>query len=536
VKKQAEGTQQPSVFPLLQPDNPGLRTSPALVMLIIHPPLTKPCEPPAALAYLCAMLRAHNHPCTVVDINIEGMDFLFETAAPVNDTWSRRAFKAKEKNLQSLCSSEIYTNIDRYKRAVSDLNRILENAGKKFNLQLSFGNYIDRQRSPLKSSDLLDAAKKPESNIFAPYFRKRISELIDLHHPTTIGISLNYLSQALCSFSMIGFIKSQFPKIMIVLGGGLITTWLSNPSWQNPFPDLIDNYICGKGEEPLLKFLGIHKTVQYVTPSYIDLTENRYLSPGFILPYTTSSGCFWKKCNFCPEKTENNQYSHVPPPITVNDLKALIQETSPSLIHFLDNAISQSTLNALCKNPPGISWYGFARITAPLDNRDFCISLRNSGCTMLKLGLESGNQGVLDHMEKGIDLHLAARVLENLHAAGIATYVYLLFGTPAETVLEAQQTLSFVEKHHEYISFLNLAIFNLPICSIETSSLKISEFYDGDLSIYSNFIHPQGWNRKKVRYFLDTIFKRSPAIASILKKDPPFFTSNHAPFFYHSSH
>ncbi len=505
-------------------------------MLIIHPPLTKPCEPPAALAYLSAILRVHHRSCTVVDMNIEGLYFLFDTAQPVDDTWSRRALKAKEKNLKALRSSEIYSNIDRYKRAVTDLNRILENAGNKFDIRLSFGNYGDRQKSPLKSADLRAAAEKPEDNIFFPHFSKRLKELNALHHPNTIGISLNYLSQALCTFSMIGFIRSRFPKTKIILGGGLVTTWLSNPTWQNPFPDLVDKYICGKGEEPLLRLSGIHRTINYAAPSYTDLVKNKYFSPGFILPYTTSSGCFWKKCNFCPEKTENNRYSHVPPTTTVNDLNTLIRETSPSLIHFLDNAISPSTLNSLCKNPPGIPWYGFARIDSQLSDRAFCISLKNSGCTMLKLGLESGNQTVLDRMEKGIDLHLAARVLQNLHTAGIATYVYLLFGTPAETEEEAQQTLSFVEKHHEYISFLNLAIFNLPICSMETSFLEVSEFYDGDLSIYRNFIHPKGWNRREVRHFLDTIFKRSSIIASILNKDPPFFTSNHAPFFQNPSH
>jgi len=505
-------------------------------MLIIHPPLTKPCEPPAALAYLSATLGAHKQPCAVVDMNIEGLHFLFDTPEPADDTWSRRALKAKEKNLQVIRCPEIYSSIDRYKRAVFDLNRIIENAGKRFDLQLSFGNYVDRKKSPLKSSDLRDAAANPDTNIFFPYFSKRMKELTALHHPSTIGISLNYLSQALCSFSIIGFIRSQFPEIKIVLGGGLVTTWLSNPSWQNPFSDLVDSYICGKGEEPLLKLLGIRRTIEYVTPSYTDLIENSYLSPGFILPYTTSSGCFWKKCSFCPEKTENNRYSHIPPATTVNDLNTLIRKTSPSLIHFLDNAISPATLSALCKNPPELPWYGFARIDSQLSDRNFCMSLKNSGCTMLKLGLESGSQDVLDLMEKGIDLQLAARVLENLHAVGIATYVYLLFGTPAETEPEAQQTLAFIEKHHEYISFLNLAIFNLPICSMETSFLEISDFYDGDLAIYRNFIHPQRWNRREVRHFLDTIFKRSPVIASILKKDPPFFTSNHAPFLSYPSH
>jgi len=500
-------------------------------MLIIHPPLTKPCEPPAALAYLSAMLRAHNHPCTVIDMNIEGLHFLINAAEPEGDTWSRRAFKTKEKNLSALRSAGLYANIDRYKRAVSDTNRLLGNEGNRLNLQLSFANYIDSRRSPLKSSDLKQSAEQYRDNIFAGYFRKRLEELIHLHQPGNIGFSLNYLSQALCTFSMIGFLKNGYPEIKIILGGGLVTTWLSNGAWKNPFPKLIDHYVSGQGEGPLLKLLGLHRQVEEVKPCYTDLLQNTYLSPGFILPYTSSSGCFWKKCNFCPEKTENNPYRHIPPATTVSDLKTLIRETSPSLIHFLDNAISPTTMKALTTDPPGVPWYGFARIAPLLSDRQFCISLKESGCTMLKLGLESGNQHVLNSMKKGIDLGLASRVLENLHAAGIATYVYLLFGTPAETLAEARQTLAFIKEHRTFIGFLNLAIFNLPLCSAETALLQVSDFYDGDLSIYRNFIHPQGWNRREVRHFLDTIFKRDREVAAILQNDPPFFTSNHAPFF-----
>ena len=56
-------------------------------------------------------------------------------------------------------------------------------------------------------------------------------------------------------------------------------------------------------------------------------------------------------------------------------------------------------------------------------------------------------------------------------------------------------------------------------------------FYDGDLSLYTDFVHPKGWNRGLVRNFLDREFKRHPAVAAILRRDPPLFTSNHAPFF-----
>ena len=37
--------------------------------------------------------------------------------------------------------------------------------------------------------------------------------------------------------------------------------------------------------------------------------------------------------------------------------------------------------------------------------------------------------------------------------------------------------------------------------------------------------------RREVSDFLDKEFTRHPAIASIVRKEPPFFTSNHAPFF-----
>lgn len=133
-------------------------------------------------------------------------------------------------------------------------------------------------------------------------------------------------------------------------------------------------------------------------------------------------------------------------------------------------------------------------------------------------------------MDKGIDLAKVEQALAALHGAGIMTYVYLLFGTPAETLEEARKTLDFTVRNAEYIGFLNLAVFNLPRNSTEVNSLQIHEFSDGDLGLYSDFIHPKGWHRKLVRKFLAEEFKVHPAIRPILHRDPPFFTSNHAPF------
>lgn len=500
-------------------------------MILLHPPLTKPCEPPAALAYLQGALESRKLTSTVCDLNIEGITYLLQTSRSADDTWSKRAFKNVSRNIEALQNISTYQNRDRYRRAVADINRVLEMSGQKSGIDLSLANYQDSQHSPLKSGDLKMAAANFEKNIFFPYFQKRLKELLHIDGSNSVGISINYLSQALCAFAIIGFLKKHYPHLQIIVGGGLITTWLSHPHWNDPFKDLIDVYIGGKGEQSLLGVLGktsIDKKNYF--PLYRDLKHNAYLSPGFILPYAASSGCFWKKCNFCPEKSEDNPYNLVPPQRTLSELEALSRETEPAIIHLLDNAISPSTLKALTKSSLQRPWYGFARFDTLLTRRDFCRQLKESGCVMLKLGLESGDQAVLDAMQKGINLTRVATILENLEAVGIGTYIYLLFGTPAESRKSAEATLSFVEQYSQAIQFLNLAIFNLPIYSSEMKNLIVSDFYDGDLSIYQNFVHPGGWNRKEVRSFLDSSFRKRPKIAAILKNDPPLFTSNHAPF------
>ena len=72
--------------------------------------------------------------------------------------------------------------------------------------------------------------------------------------------------------------------------------------------------------------------------------------------------------------------------------------------------------------------------------------------------------------------------------------------------------------------------YGFPAQGPEAQTFGALPFYEGDLSLYTDFVHPAGWDRKSVRAFLDREFRRHPSIAPILRRDPPFFTSNHAPF------
>lgn len=502
-------------------------------IILIHPPVAKPSEPPAGLARLSSCLRINHVDHRVIDANLEGMCHLMQTTAlsgASSSRWDIRACKNLVANIKALRQLKTFRNKDVYSRAVLDIHHVLNLSGKPYGVSLSLSDYADSKLSPVKSGDLIRAAESPEANPFFSYFSNRLTKAL-AESPEFIGFSLNFLSQALCTMAMIGFIKKINPLQKIILGGSLATSWVRITGKTNLFPGLVEKVVAGAGEEKLLALLGVEDVRTGISTDYQQLMTNCYLSPGFILPYSAASGCWWRKCLFCPEKAEDNPYLPLATHRVSEELHALTEQTKPSLIHFLDSSLSPALLNAMTKQQPGAPWYGFARITDDLTDQDFCRALRKCGCTMLKLGIESGDQTVLDAMNKGIDLHQTSIALQSLKKAGIATYCYFLFGTPAENESSAIKTMDFVVRHSDCIDFLNLAIFNLPAGSPEAEKLATEDFYEGDLPLYKNFHHPKGWQRPDVRRFLEKTFKKNLALAPIIHRAPDFFTSNHAPFF-----
>lgn len=505
-------------------DNPSI--------LLIHPPVAKPCEPPAGPARLAGALGSAGVDVRVYDASLDGILGLLRAAPLAGDTWSRRALKHRAANLDALRGPDLYRHRERYKRAVMDVNRLMHLAGRPFGAALSLSNCESPPLSPLRSGDLVQAAETFEGNPFFPVFSETLATLLAEREPALVGLSINFMSQAMGAFAIMGWIRSRLPKVRIVCGGGLVTSWHHIPGFHNPFQGLVDDLVAGPGEQALLSLCGADTASGHsVSYDFTWFDWDRYLAPGRVLPYSASTGCYWRKCAFCPEKSEKTAYRPMAPRAVVADLRSLAAASAPCLVHFLDNALSPKLMAHLIAHPPGLPWYGFARISPHLADPEFVGGLKASGCVMLKLGVESGDQAVLDALGKGVDLATVSAALRTLQQAGIATYVYLLFGTPAETPDAARRTLDFTLAHAEAIDFLNLAIFNLPAYSAEAAMLETLPFYDGDLSLYRDFVHPAGWHREQVRRFLSKEFRKPAPIRAILNNDPPFFTSNHAPFF-----
>ncbi len=500
--------------------------------LLIYPPAAKPCEPSAGLARLAGALRRHDRPSHVWDANVEALLWLAGLPPQATDRWTSQARRRREQDLLALQSPHGYQSSAIHATAVRNLNRLLMMQGIPSQSRISLADFQHASLSPLRSHDLIAAAASPETSVFYPFYKEKLDDLIDRLQPGRIGISLNYLSQALPAFALLGLLRRDYPGITVLLGGGLITSWMRRRNWHNPFTGLADVLVDGPGERPLLRLTGIDDSAEGpYPPDFSDLPWNAYLAPGKIMPYNASRGCFWNRCAFCPEVSEGHTYMPVRAQQVLSELKQLVKLHQPALIHFTDNALSPALLRALIAAPPGVPWYGFVRISPQLADIDFCRGLRQAGCRMLKIGLESGDDAVLEGMQKGANTDLAGRALQCLARAGIATYIYLLFGTPWEDEAAAQRTLDFTVKHHNAITFINPAIFNLPLDAAAESGLETHDFYQADLQLYSNFKHPLRWNRTAVRHFLDRRFKRVAVIAAILRRTPPSFTSNHAAFF-----
>jgi len=269
---------------------------------------------------------------SVVDANLEGILELLKNSDKASDTWTRRASRHLESHLCDLRSREGYHSIDRYKRAIKDLNRLLEMKTAENRIRLGLGNFEHQDLAPTRSRDLIKAAENPEANPFYPYFKNRLLHLVENDQPSMVGFSLNYLSQALTTFAMIGFLRKEFPAMTLILGGGLVTSWMRRPGWQNPFKGLVDHFVAGPGEGPLLSIMGVRDTGSgeignlHCTPCYDPLPVKDYFAPGAILPYASSSGCYWNRCSFCPERAEGNAYVPVAIETMIADLQALVKK------------------------------------------------------------------------------------------------------------------------------------------------------------------------------------------------------------------
>jgi radical SAM superfamily enzyme YgiQ (UPF0313 family) len=111
--------------------------------------------------------------------------------------------------------------------------------------------------------------------------------------------------------------------------------------------------------------------------------------------------------------------------------------------------------------------------------------MANSGCNMVKLGIESGSQKVLNLMNKKTSLKQARNAASILNDAAMPWMAYLMVGVPGENSEDVNLTMQFIEDiKPTYISaaiytpYVGTGFYNSSIKSNECIGLKDHEGKD----------------------------------------------------------
>lgn len=284
-------------------------------------------------------------------------------------------------------------------------------AGPRIRVSLTLADYQDRRLSPpLGRRTFSGRPGIPVQPVYARLAR-RIEALVEENAPDAVGLSLNYLSQALGAFALLGFVRYRFPGLRPCWGRARDVVAQANGRPQ-PLRGLVDHCVSGPGEG-FLPVLQGSRPAGCVSPAPTTAgSPGDYLSPGPVPPSQRLVGLSLASLHLLPRACRGAAPSGPSWRRRSSRTSARSSRTcGPALIHVLDSTMSPRLLEHLALRPPG-ALVRVHPVEPPAGRRgDFCRGPEGLGCVMLKLGLESGDQGVLDALEKGIRVDEAPMAL-----------------------------------------------------------------------------------------------------------------------------
>lgn len=163
----------------------------------------------------------------------------------------------------------------------------------------------------------------------------------------------------------------------------------------------------------------------------------------------TSRGCPYA-CMFCANKLLTKRtYRLRSIPSVIEEIEYYLEHYRINqLMIFDDNfAVDKKRTLELCAEfvrrgyPEKFNWWTEARVDV-LDE-EILTAMKRAGCSIISLGLESGNQRLLDLIKKNITLEQTRKTVEIIHKTGIKSRASFILGLPTETREESRQTIKF---------------------------------------------------------------------------------------------
>jgi len=162
-----------------------------------------------------------------------------------------------------------------------------------------------------------------------------------------------------------------------------------------------------------------------------------------------SRGCPMQ-CSFCASSALHGRRIRKRSPADVVAEIQHIQETlGISTIAFMDDTFTlipgwvEEFCSLLIKRGVDITWGCTARVDR-IDS-DLIGLMKKAGCDTLFIGVESGDQEILDRIKKGTRIDQIKTVFATAHEYGMRTIASIALGLPGETRETAKKSISFVK-------------------------------------------------------------------------------------------
>ncbi len=479
-------------FPLAeQPRRNSMR-----IALCYPPDLTVPTAPFGSLPLLQACVRERGHEALTLDLAVIGFHWLIrpESLQQFYD-YAASADPARRAGFERLLTipREVVFGAEQAARDLRDPDAYFEPARLRaawgrINAAVELLSIIRPRFDPRNKDFARDLFGHLEARGYDKWLESYdvlIRPRLDAFGPGLFAITIPFSTQILPAMSLARWAHETYPGCKVVAGG----TGLSDAEdvlLKDPrFYDYIDYAVVGDGEEALPELAsaleqgaevtdvpGLFRRVDGAivepanrrmcnmddppTPDFDGIEYDLYLAPEKIAIITTSRGCYYGKCTFCPESFRL-RFRRRSSPVVWQDIKDIVTRQGVKNFMFWDPLTPPGVLTEISERSKEegieLNWTAEVKFEHIYTNPKYVRTLAEGGCRYLQFGFESGVQRVLDGMDKGNDLGMIDVILDRLGEVGIAVGVFFFIGFPTEFEDDARETWRYLVRNRERLAF-----------------------------------------------------------------------------------
>lgn len=179
----------------------------------------------------------------------------------------------------------------------------------------------------------------------------------------------------------------------------------------------------------------------------------------FSLPVLSSRGCP-AQCTFCYKGIFGDRFRVRSPRNIVDEIVHLKDTFRIEEFAIIDDSFTSQPKRAMgvcdliVERKIGLPWTLPAGIRVPTVSKELLTKLKTAGCYRVGLGIESGNQEILNSIKKGITTGQARRAVKLIKETGIESAGYFMIGNLGETEKTVDETIDFaMELDPDYAQF-----------------------------------------------------------------------------------